>query len=231
MLAWRTHRFYNETKYSGLETNIQNSYTNPLLQLYKYTPRLRNVALFHAASCCSLEECLLCQMGFLFDMLEKASGQNCQATNLLKTLSLLPNGNSSSSFAVVYFAHWCLAARLGVLEDDSSAAGTLTMMMQNLNRFLLDQIIYDLKNQWPSMGECELPQVLLLHTTCSLLRPILTGVVFIQKKKVLLIKATKRQQCTVCHKETRPMGDTVTTDLIYSPKVFPDGPSDLVAFG
>ena len=25
----------------------------------------------------------------------------------------------------------------------------------------------------------------------------------------------------VCHKETRPMGDTVTTDLIYSPKVLP----------
>ena len=36
-------------------------------------------------------------MGFLFDMLEKARGQNCQATNLLKTLSSLPNGNPSSS--------------------------------------------------------------------------------------------------------------------------------------
>ena len=39
------------------------------------------------------------------------------------------------------------------------------MMMQNLNRFLLDQIIYDLKNPWQSMEECELPQVLLLHAT------------------------------------------------------------------
>lgn len=68
---------------------------NPLLQLYKYTPRLRNVALFHTATYCTMEECLLCQMGFLFDMLEKANGQNCQATNLLKTLSSLPNGKYS----------------------------------------------------------------------------------------------------------------------------------------
>jgi PAB-dependent poly(A)-specific ribonuclease subunit 2 len=65
---------------------------NALLQLYKYTPRLRNVALFHTATRCIMEDCLLCQMGFLFDMLEKANGQNCQATNFLKTLSMSATG-------------------------------------------------------------------------------------------------------------------------------------------
>lgn len=179
--------FYNETKYSGLETNIPNSYMNPLLQLYRFTPRLRNVALFHTATYCTMEECLLCQMGFLFDMLEKANGQNCQATNLLKTLSSLPN-----------------AARHGVLEEDPASPGSLTMMMQSLNRFLLDQTIYDQKNVWQqNSAESELPLV-------------------------LMIKATKRQQCMVCHKETRPMGDTVTTDLIYSPK--PPGVKPLPTF-
>ena len=53
---------------------------------------LRNLALQHTASSCLFETCLLCEMGFLFDMLEKASGQNCQATNLLKTFSSLSHG-------------------------------------------------------------------------------------------------------------------------------------------
>lgn len=159
---------------------------NPLLQLYKYTPRLRNVALFHTATSCTIEECLLCQMGFLFDMLEKASGQNCQATNLLKTLATVPN-----------------ATRFGILEEDTTSSGSLTTMMQNLNRFLLDQIIFDLKNARQITEDSELPQV-------------------------LMIKAAKRQQCMVCHKESRPMGDTVATDLVYTPK--PPGNKALPSF-
>lgn len=85
-------RFYNKTKFSGLETHIANSYANSLLQLYKFTPIFRNLALHHTASACLSESCLLCEMGFLFDMLEKAQGQNCQATNLLKTFRGLPHG-------------------------------------------------------------------------------------------------------------------------------------------
>lgn len=53
------------------------------------------MALNHAASNCLTEHCLLCEMGFLFDMLEKAEGQNCQATNFLKTFSCIPEGTVS----------------------------------------------------------------------------------------------------------------------------------------
>ena len=31
-------------------------------------------------------------MGFLFDMVEKAAGQSCQATNLYKSLGGIPDG-------------------------------------------------------------------------------------------------------------------------------------------
>jgi len=85
-------RYYNKTRYSGLETHISNSYSNPLLQLLKFTPLIRNLALQHAATTCLSEACLLCEMGFLFDMLDKADGHNCQATNFLKTFSNLPQG-------------------------------------------------------------------------------------------------------------------------------------------
>lgn len=85
-------RFFNKTPYSGLEIHISNSYANSLLQVLHFTPTIRNLALHHAAGPCIGELCLLCEMGYLFDMLEKAEGIICQATNLLKTLGHLPQG-------------------------------------------------------------------------------------------------------------------------------------------
>lgn len=84
--------FYNKTRYSGLETHISNSYANSLLQIMHFTPLIRNLALQHAATACVGEICLLCELGFLFDMLQKADGSICQATNLLKALSSHPQG-------------------------------------------------------------------------------------------------------------------------------------------
>ena len=84
-----------------METHIPNSYSNSLLQLFRFTPLLRNHALQHTAQACYNDICLLCQMGFLFDMLEKANGLNCQATNFLKTFSSHSQGESpekSNSF-------------------------------------------------------------------------------------------------------------------------------------
>lgn len=89
----RDFRYYNRTEYSGLETHITNSYVNPLLQLLRFTPIVRNLALLHTATTsCLYDTCLLCEMGFLIDMMEKAKGQNCQATNFLKTFSGLSAG-------------------------------------------------------------------------------------------------------------------------------------------
>lgn len=80
-------RFYNKTDYAGLETHIANSYINPLLQVMNFTTRTRNLALHHTATACIQPDCILCEIGFLMDMLEKANGQNCQATNFLKVFS------------------------------------------------------------------------------------------------------------------------------------------------
>jgi PAB-dependent poly(A)-specific ribonuclease subunit 2 len=86
-------RYYNGTSYSGLEIHIPNSYANSLLQLMHFTPIIRNLALRHTATACLSETCMLCEMGFLFDMLQKAEGSICQATNMLKALSHHPQGS------------------------------------------------------------------------------------------------------------------------------------------
>ncbi|RAL62585.1 hypothetical protein DID88_004433 [Monilinia fructigena] len=115
--------FYNKTPYSGLETHISNSYANALLQFDEIYNPYQKFALQHTATSCVNDVCLLCEMGFLFDMLEKAAGTVCQATNLLKT-----------------FGHYPEAKNLGLLEENSHGGVSLTTMLQTMNRFFLDRI-------------------------------------------------------------------------------------------
>lgn len=129
--------FYNKTQYSGLETHIANSYANPLLQLYRFTPVLRNLTLYHTCTACLVNDCMLCELGFLVDMLEKAAGQNCQASNFLKTFSGLP-----------------IARQLNVLEEHATIS-TLTMMIQQVNRLLLDKFVLDFKKASPQNSDLE----------------------------------------------------------------------------
>ncbi|KAK9457055.1 ubiquitin carboxyl-terminal hydrolase-domain-containing protein [Dipodascopsis uninucleata] len=115
--------FYNRTPYAGLETHLPNSYTNALLQLYRFIPLVYSFSLHHVAGNCTTEKCLLCELGFLFDMLSKADGQHCRAYNFVRTLSSIHQ-----------------ASALGILEEDFYTKRTpLASMMQSFNRFLLER--------------------------------------------------------------------------------------------
>jgi PAB-dependent poly(A)-specific ribonuclease subunit 2 len=70
---------------------------------------------------------MLCELGFLVDMLEKADGMNCQATNFLKTLSSQTAAQS-----------------LNLLEERSPNI-RLTEMVQGLNTYLLNKFNTDYK--------------------------------------------------------------------------------------
>jgi len=112
--------YYNKTAYSGLETNIRAAYANSYLQALHYARPFREFAKRHILLSCTANDCLLCEAGFLFRMLEDARGTNCQATNLLRVL-----GSSRK------------AATLGLL-DGSENAQPYTQLVQSLNHFLLD---------------------------------------------------------------------------------------------
>ncbi|KAF9234026.1 ubiquitin carboxyl-terminal hydrolase-domain-containing protein [Melanogaster broomeanus] len=81
--------FYNKTAYSGLETHILNSYTNPILQVMHYSIPIRKLAKSHITTNCPREHCLLCELGFVVRMLEDAHGTNCQSSNFCKTVGVL----------------------------------------------------------------------------------------------------------------------------------------------
>src|SRR5699024_2028731 len=86
---------------------------------------------------CIYENCLLCEMGFLFDMLDKANGQNCQATNLLKT-----------------FSSFREATNLGLLEENLTKKA-LSSAIQSVNRLYLGQISNDHRLMFPSSEDLD----------------------------------------------------------------------------
>ena len=87
--------FYNRTPFSGLETHILNSYTNPLVQVMHYTMPIRRLAKSHITTDCPREHCLLCELGFVTRMLEDARGTNCQSSNFCKTVGVLAQSEST----------------------------------------------------------------------------------------------------------------------------------------
>lgn len=96
--------FYNKTLYAGLETQVQNSYCNAVLQVYRFSSNIFNFVT--DAACCEqypkgMRSTLMVQLGYLFDMLYKARGNHCQAFNFLNTLSCMPQ-----------------AYNLGLIHDD-----------------------------------------------------------------------------------------------------------------
>lgn len=127
-----------------------------------FIPLIRNVALRHAATSCISEICLLCELGYLFDMLQKAEGSICQATNMLKTLSNHPQGSSHSSKSRSNKLLTVAAGPLGLLEEDPRGS-SLNMMLQGLTRFLLEKIVHDFKTIEPSSTAME--QVSCLENT------------------------------------------------------------------
>ncbi|RHZ79406.1 hypothetical protein Glove_146g43 [Diversispora epigaea] len=116
--------YYNKTKYAGLETHIKNCYCNSLLQVLFFIPSLRLITKSHIGSACPIENCLCCEMGFLFRMLEDAKGRNCQASNFLRAFSTIPQ-----------------AMALGLFEPEEPNEKTpYSMLIQNSNRFILEQL-------------------------------------------------------------------------------------------
>lgn len=106
--------YYNHTKYSGLEPQLINSYCNPLLQLFMYTPDVFEFALNSLRHNALDDKSLLAEFGLLFDMLLKAEGQHCAATNFVKTLAVIPQANA-----------------LGLVVDDTNPLHTIKNMAFN----------------------------------------------------------------------------------------------------
>eukprot|EP00048_Salpingoeca_helianthica_P008805 m.126737 g.126737 ORF g.126737 m.126737 type:complete len:1126 (+) comp14695_c0_seq1:1642-5019(+) len=119
---------YNHTAFNGLETHIPNAYCNAMLQVLYFAAPFRMAVESHL---CSNEICLTCEMGFLFQMLDRTPGHNIQATNFLKSLRTLPQ-----------------AARLGLLPNEEQLEMSkvdLSPLLQSWHTFVLNQVEHELR--------------------------------------------------------------------------------------
>lgn len=84
---------FNRTNFAGLEGKLPNSYANPVLQVFYFTPELRTLLLPYVTAD---PKCLATEAGFLFHMLDQAQNvlprdRVCEARNLLRAFRLAPD--------------------------------------------------------------------------------------------------------------------------------------------
>merc|ERR1719312_2460128 len=93
-----------------------------MLQILYYTEKLRILILNHS---CSRENCICCELSFLFHMMDNSIGLPCQSSNFLRCLRTIPE-----------------ASALGLIFTDSAAVwkSNVSRLIQSWNRFILQQI-------------------------------------------------------------------------------------------
>ena len=115
---------FNQTQYPGLENHIKNCYLNSLLFLYYFIPDFKHFCNNHILVPCDLLNCFICELGFLFKMLDTAKGVNCQASNFLMAFTNNPKTDLL-----------CLGEPLEHLQFHD--------LIQKSNSFILEQMFVD----------------------------------------------------------------------------------------
>ncbi|KAH8163511.1 hypothetical protein CIB48_g4741 [Xylaria polymorpha] len=197
--------YFNKSQYSGLQNHIVNAYANPLLQIMHYTPLIRNIALQHAATACVDGMCLLCELGFLFDMLDKAEGEACQASNFTKTLSYHPD-----------------SGHLGLLEEEPHGPDR-TLMLQQLARFLLKQMSQNystmvIKNIQSFGADSQSPAAFEEVGSLSMVRPHVHSI-SANWCQLFRTSAVSSIKCMNCRNENTKADATMVNELIYPQNV------------
>ncbi|KNZ47967.1 hypothetical protein VP01_5g4 [Puccinia sorghi] len=235
--------FYNNTQYSGLETHIVNSYTNSLLQVLYHTLPVRKVAESHVALSCTTPNCMLCELGFLFKMLDDAQGVNCQTSNFSRAFSI-----NQRAIALELMDHqhqeFCLhqsqiMPRLGDQTTNPQkvpiSSKSYSSLIQLCHHFLLDQIAEDASKisadyQIESLRSHPInTQIKTTNSTTS----VATVSNHLTPSPIADIYTTRwqtNQTCPSCHHQTSRTSFTKVIEMIYPRKALSNEPKPSTDF-
>ncbi|POW01459.1 hypothetical protein PSTT_12534 [Puccinia striiformis] len=231
--------FYNNTQYSGLETHIVNSYTNSLLQILYHTIPVRKVAESHISLSCLRTNCMLCELGFLFKMMDDASGVNCQTSNFSRSFSI---NQKAIALELMDHQHQEFCLNQTQINHQSTnnhqqkipiSSKSYSSLIQLCHHFLLDQIAEDdasIKSATvDSQSESLRFQPLLNQTSSSSSTnnqqslSSFIGDIYTTRWKTV-------QSCPTCHHQISRSSSTKVIELIYPRKALSNEPKPLLDF-
>ncbi|SCU81112.1 LAFA_0C02806g1_1 [Lachancea sp. 'fantastica'] len=139
---------FNKTHLSGLESDIDNSYTHAVLQMYRFVPEFYNFVVNCLKDDPWSENSLLAELGYLYDMMDKADGIVCRASNFQKTLTSFKEVRklgllSNSLVADLRESFTGLEIQDQPLLMDSKSSESLSTcnLPQRFNEFLVQKLI------------------------------------------------------------------------------------------
>ena len=131
-------KFYNTTKFAGLENNLPNCYCNPLLQVLYFTQPFC-AELLRSTPDQDVEFCIRDELSFLVYMLRQAQGdQPCQAQNLMRALMQSQDALNVGVLSSNMDTKICRSTR--EIEADVNKEQSLFRRIQTLFRFLCEHL-------------------------------------------------------------------------------------------
>ncbi|MBW0476095.1 hypothetical protein O181_015810 [Austropuccinia psidii MF-1] len=232
--------FYNNTKYSGLETHIMNSYTNSLLQILYHTIPVRKVAESHITSDCSKLNCMLCELGFLFKMLDDAQGVNCQTSNFSKAFSI---NQRAIALELMDHQHQDLLNSNSILHRTNDQPGnpkplsisnkSYSSLIQLCHHFLLDQISEDSSKAQSQHNSLRHQPVNIQVKTTKTSTSVATISNNLLSSPIIDIFSTRwqtNQTCPSCHHQTSRTTFTKVIEMVYPRKALSNEPKPMTDF-
>lgn len=233
--------YYNNTRYSGLETHIVNSYTNSLLQILYHTFPVRKVAESHVTMACATLNCMLCELGFLFKMLNDARGVNCQATNFSKSFSINQRAialelmdNQHQDF----FVHQNQNLHRTVDQPNhpksiSISSKSYSSLIQLCHHFLLDQISEEASkvlDQPTSLRFDPVNTQIKTSRTSTCISTFSSQLPPSPINDIYAIRWQTNQTCSSCQHQTSRTTFTKVIELIYPRKALSNEPKPMSDF-
>ncbi|SCU84190.1 LAME_0C08592g1_1 [Lachancea meyersii CBS 8951] len=141
---------FNNTHLSGLESDIENAYTNAVLQMYRFVPEFYNFVVSSLKDDPWSENSLLAELGYLYDMMDKADGVVCRASNFQKTLTSFREAEELGLFENSSVTD-LRESFLGLEVEDHTNANNLktntnstrSKISQRFNQFLVQKLILE----------------------------------------------------------------------------------------
>ena len=185
---------YNRTGFCGLEASLPNSYCNAMLQILYFTEKLRILMLNHT---CNRENCVCCELSFLFHMMDISPGMPCHSGNFLRGLRTIPE-----------------ASALGLVFPDQASvwSANVPRLVQSWNRFILHQISVQLANSKVSNDSQPGSKIKQTPSEPPSEKDLKDSAVF---SELFGMKQDKVNICTKCNAKSSTQDTLLLCNLVY----------------